>query len=371
MKMTLKTKAGILVVLIAVLWVLMFSLSQFEGFVTFYSAHIYPPIQSGRLFVFGFIPFSMGDVFYVLLGVWLLLTIIRWIYYLRKFGAFKDKLAGSVLNTINVALLIYILFLVGWGANYSKPPLGKSWGIPPLKKEEKKQRREKDKVSTIAFNRFLVERLNAYAPKYVRLPYDHINDRAVAYYREFTDSKVKQNGLGIKATLFSFFMQRMAVDGYYNPFTGEGQANKQVPLFMMPFILSHEMAHQAGIAAEGDANLMAYALCTRVTDATFRYSAYLNLWLYANNRLYRHDSSLANSYAKQLNPLTRSHLDTLEQISKQYHGSMTRYTSGIYDSYLRMQNQEGGISSYGNVTREAWLLEQGSVKWRHGVIKVP
>jgi hypothetical protein len=181
---------------------------------------------------------------------------------------------------------------------------------------------------------------------------------------------VKEYGLNIKATLFGYFMQRMSVDGYYNPFTGEGQVNMDVPHYMMPFTVCHEMAHQAGIAAEGDANLMSYALCTRSRDLNFQYSAYLNLWLYANSRLYRYDSAIANGYEAKLNGLTRAHIDTLEQINRKYRGLTSRYTAEIYDSYLRMQHQENGIKSYGNVTREAWLLEQKHTS-RNTPIKIP
>ena len=356
--MTNRAKLWFLAILIVVLWLVSFLLSQVPGCVQWYSGHLYPGIQEGRQWLLSKIPFSVGDILYALLWVWLLVTVIRWIYFVRKFGSHKDRLWGSVLNTINTALIIYFLFLLGWGANYHKPPLAKSWGLPARHKGDRKQRRAADMADAAAFSGFLVPKLNAYASQYKTLPYDHIHQRAIAYYREFTDSRVKTNGLFIKSTLYTVVMQYMGVDGYYNPFTGEGQVNKEIPGFTMPFILCHEMAHQAGIAAEGDANLMAYALCTRASDPVFRYSAYFDLWLYANNRLYRYDSALANSFTRQLNPLTRAHLDTLDEISRRYHGATSKATSEIYDSYLRMQHQEQGIRSYGNVMREAWLLEQ-------------
>lgn len=369
--MTNKTKTGILVAQIIVLWVVMFFLSQSAGFVQFYSQHLFPPIQSFRQMLFGLLPFSVGDVLYVLGGVWLLLTLIRWVYYIRKLGAYKERMAGSLLNTINVALLVYFLFLLGWGANYSKPPLARSWGLSREKITNPESAKARDKAAVVAFNKFLLEKVNTYAPRYITLPYSHINERAVAYYREYTDSKVKQHGLDVKPTMFGYFMQRMGVDGYYNPFTGEGQINKELPVYMMPFTVCHEMAHQAGIAAEGDANLMAYAIGTVVNDPVFLYSAYLNLWLYANNRLYRYDTVLAKEFGAQLNALTKAHIDTLEEINRKYHGVFSTYTSGIYDSYLRLQNQEEGIKSYSNVTKEAWLLEMKRRNSKQKMIRIP
>jgi hypothetical protein len=369
--MSVKSKLWLLFAQIAILWTFTFSLAQFPAVVDFYSNHLYPGIQSSRVILFHFLPFSMGDLLYLAGGVWLLLTLLRWVYYMSKLGAYKDRLVGSMLNLANVALLVYFVFLLGWGANYNKEPLAKIWGLQTPKQKTEKQHRKLDSLSVVNYNAFLVDKLNKTAKNYRTLPTTHLNDRAVAYYREFTNSSVRQSGLGIKRSMYGYFMQRSAVDGYYNPFTGEGQVSGRLPTFMMPFTLCHEMAHQAGVAAEGDANLLAYALSTTVSDPVFQYSAYLNLWLYANNRLRRYDSVVAVRYADELNPFTRAHLDTLEQISIKYHGALTQYTAGIYDSYLRTQNQKEGIRSYGNVLREAWLLELQRRSSGRKPIKIP
>jgi hypothetical protein len=249
--------------------------------------------------------------------------------------------------------------------NYYKPPLAESWGLKdPLS-------RESDSVQLVAFDRFLVDKLNTTARAYRSLGLPEINERAGKYYRQYSDTKVKPYGLQVKPGLFGYFMGRLAIEGYYNPFTGEGQMDKELPNFVMPFVVCHEMAHQAGIAAEGDANLMAYAVATLTDDSVFSYSAYLNIWLYAHNRLYRHDTALAGQTGRELNPLTRAHIDTLRQLSKRYQNEMARYSSELFDSYLRMQNQEDGISSYGNVTSSAWQLEQERRKKGNIIIYIP
>lgn len=340
-----------------VLWLLLFLFAQSAGFMAFYSASLYPLLQQGRCTVFNIIPFSVGDILYLLGGLWLLLTLVRWVYYIRKFGVHKDRLLASVLNTLNVLVGVYLFFLLFWGGNYYKEPLAKTWRLDIGKNLGKEARMKKNRANLIAFNKFLAEKLNHSVGGYTTLSHKDMNMRALLYYREFTNCRVKDNGLHIKASLYSALMLRMGVDGYYNPITGEGQANTRQPQFIMPFVICHEMAHQAGIAAEGDANLLAYALCTSVNDPVFRYSAWFNLWLYANNRLYRLDSVQAKQYEETLPALTRKQIDTLERMYRQYHGTISRTTSEIYDSYLRMQQQEG-ISSYGNVVREAWAWEQ-------------
>ncbi len=367
----MKARGIILTVLLALIWLFSFLLNQFDSCVDYYSQHIYPGVQSFRMVLFDFIPFSMGDIFYALGWIWLLITLLRWLYYIRKFGARKERLAKSLLNTVIVGAIIYILFLIGWGANYYKIPLAESWKISNDENMSASHRKAKKTQEAKSFNRFLVKKLNTFAPQYKTTPRDHINEKAKAYYRTFTNSQVKEHGLEVKATLYSYPMQVMGIDGYYNPFTGEGQISTRIPLFMMPYTICHEMAHQAGIASEGDANLLAYALCTATKDPTFRYSAYLSLWLYANHRLWRYDSTAAKKFENQLNDLTLKHLDTLEQINKKYRGVFSHYTSKIYDSYLHLQNQEKGIKSYSNVTDDAWRLEETGKFRRKRMIPIP
>ena len=371
--MSLKRKLLLFVSLLVLLIALPELLQQQPGLVGRYDKYVYYPFQNLRGIVFNVLPLSIGDLVYVAGGAILLVTIVKWVKYLLKFGLYKQQLAGSVLNTGNALLVVYLYFIAGWGANYYKEPLWKSWALHgrdmTVTPDTAYFRQTTNNL--IAFDSYLVARINQYAPLYQPLPFAEVNERAQSYYRQYTDSRVKRYGQDIKPTLFGYFMERIAVEGYYNPFTGEGQVNKGLPSFILPFVISHEMAHQAGIAAEEDANLMAYALGTTVPDSSFRYSSYLNIWIYTNNRLYRRDSGMANRFEAALNKLTTAHLDTLEQLSEQYHNIMARYSSNFYDGYLKMQQQKQGIRSYGNVTTSAWQLEVKRIGERSGIIHIP
>jgi hypothetical protein len=329
-----------------------FILPKHSSWITTYDEHIYYPLQYMRGFVLDFLPISLGDILYVVGGFWLLVVVVKWIYYLFNYGTYGHLLGLSIVGTINKLIKIYLLFILGWGANYYKPTVAKSWNLETIRS------RSGDSVRLVAYDQFLVQRLNAYAPGYKPRPFGVVNHQAEGFYASSTDTKVKPHGLHIKPTLYAWFMQRLAIDGYYNPFTGEGQVDEDLPPFMLPFVVCHEMAHQAGVAAEGDANLVSYALCTTVGDSTFRYSGYLNLWLYAHNRLYYRDSALARQLSAGLNPLTKAHIDTLKMLSVRYQNEAAKYSSELYDNYLKMQKQEEGIRSYGNVTLSAWQLEE-------------
>src|SRR5690606_30418424 len=48
----------------------------------------------------------------------------------------------------------------------------------------------------------------------------------------------------VKASLLSPFMNYLGTSGYFNPFSAESQVNTDMPVYVQPFICSHELAHQ-------------------------------------------------------------------------------------------------------------------------------
>ena len=333
---------------------------SYPALTAFYDAYLFYPVQSIRSFLLGYFPFSVGDIIYVAGGAVLLFVVCRWVVFLIRFKARKRQLAASFTTTGIVFVSCYLWFFLGWGANYYKRPLREAWHIEDIH----------DTLRLSIFDSIIVEKLNAYAPAYRSLSIQQCNTIAAQNYQLYTDCKVSWFGQPIKPSFFSYFLERMAIDGYYNPFTGEGQISDRLPNFLLPFVISHEMAHQAGIAAEGDANLLAYALCANSTDSSFNYSGQLNIWLYVDHRLHRKDSVLAKKFESRLNSLTRAHLDTLDQLSKLYENEASRYGGEVYDSYLKMQHQKQGIKSYGNVMVDAWKLERSGLLHGRGKLRV-
>ena len=259
-------------------------------------------------------------------------------------------MAASLLHSIVTLGIIYIVFILGWGGNYYKTSLSDYWGM---------SNEYRNDSAMLSFDRFLIQRINDYAPGYHEARVRDIDERAQEYYKIYTDSRTRAHGIKAKPSIFGYWMQHLAIQGYYNPFTGEAQVNRFLPPFMLPFVICHEMAHQAGIAAEDDANLLAYAVGTApINDSLFRYSSYLNLWLYTHARLRQKDSSLAKTLRAQLNPLNISHLDTLKAIRRRYDSDVAEYSGALYDGYLRLHHQKDGIESYNRVAVSAWAWEQ-------------
>jgi len=357
-------KRLIILAIIALLLVIMqWALPGHPGNVNLYTTYIFRPFQYLRNIIFGNIPLSLGDIFYLSAGISILVLLIKWIFFIARIRTYKPLFILSLLRTLLAATIIYFVFFLGWAGNYYKPSLSELWKI---------QDSSLQNDSTLyAFDSYLIGRLNSYAPHYHAISFKEVAKRSVMYYQTYTDIPSPLMGLRAKPSLFGTLLQYMGVQGYYNPFTGEAQVNSNLPDFILPFVVCHELAHQSGIAAEDDANLLAYAVGTSVKDSTFNYSCYFNLWLYTHSKLRMRDTASAKYLYKTLNQLSVSHLDTLKAINKRYRSKLSHYSSGWYDGYLRFHHVKDGIDSYDDVVQTAYTWEQQIARRKDSLIHIP
>lgn len=357
----LKRKVTLLAALVLLVLLVQLLLPGSPALVQAYSQYVFRPWQTLRNRTIGAIPFSVGDVLYLLGGLAIVIAVIRWSYFAVKFRTYRSVLGHSLLSTVNILAVVYLLFFIGWGGNYYKPKLSEHWNL-------EMHAGPRDSL-LMRYDAFLVTKLNALAPVYKPTTFSEAEKSAENFYRKFTDSRTKLHGLNTKPSAFGYFMQYLGVQGYYNPWTGEAQVNRLLPSFMLPFVACHEMAHQSGIAAEDDANLLAYALCTTAPHPSFAYSGYFNLWLYTHGRLRRLDSALANTLETTVHPLVLSQRDTLREIRRRYRSEAGNFSAQFYDGYLRLHNQKEGLDSYGEVAVTAWAFEQKRKEMR--VLRIP
>jgi len=149
--------------------------------------------------------------------------------------------------------------------------------------------------------------------------------------------------------MFGLFGNYFGFTGYYNPFTGEAQVNTLVPKFMLPYTTCHEIAHQIGYAKEEEANFVGYLAATSSTDTLFHYSAYLDLFVYANRQLFFVDSVAAKDFAKQLIPEVKADIKEWREFLRRYKNPLEPVIRWAYGNYLRANQQPKGMTSYDEV----------------------
>ncbi len=319
----------------------------------YYTYGVYPVISAGLRLLFGWLPFSFGDIVYLAAVFYIILKALKFLRVLKS-RQMKEYLSRVLLRKfLRLILFIYLIFNIFWGLNYNR------LGIASQLKLDVKEYTVQD-LDTLTY--VLQERLNIYAAsvdsgKRMGLNRNQVLFKeAIASYKKIDKSMpfLTYNYPSIKPSMYSHIGHYFGFTGYYNPFSGEAQIKTTVPFFLKPFVVLHEIGHQLGYGKENEANFIAFISSRSSTNTEFRYSVYYEMHQYAIRELYRRDSIKAKFYQEQLHPQVEK--DTKELIayllrSKNY---VEPWVTSFYDEYLKLNNQPKGKMTYNEVV--AWLV---------------
>ena len=313
-----------------------------------YSTGIYPLLSRILRYVFGWLPFSVGDVLYAMIIWWLLWKIVKGIRILFKKQATRAGFVRGLGRGLRILLVTYILFNLFWGINYNRTGIARQ-----LQLKMEKYNAEDLKM----INRLLLEKVNASKQALVNLNLTYPSKQQLflkvkdAYVQaEKMYPFLKYQPVSLKPSLWSWLGNYMGFTGYYNPFTGEAQVNTLVPKFLQPFTSCHEVAHQLGYAKEMEANFVGYLSATASKDTLLHYSVYLDLFMYSNRNFFATDSAAANEYRKQLSPAVVTDLKEWRAFNIKHRNPIEPVFRWVYGKYLQGNQQPQGVLSYDEVT---------------------
>ncbi|HTO16825.1 MAG TPA: DUF3810 family protein [Edaphocola sp.] len=310
-----------------------------------YEQNIFLPYQQFRASLLSNIPFSIGDIIYILFFIALLFFIGYSIYFIKKCLKNKSGWANFLFPSIISILSVYLLYFYSWGANYNRQAI---WSPTETNSWNQKE--------LVSLNEFLVDKMNEINEPVTQYNLKTINKELRDVYRNEFGKNVPY--LEVKPSLFSNLIFNFGIQGYYNPISGEAQFAKPLPSFMWGFVIAHEMAHQTGIAAEGEANMMAYVICMKSKISHLKYSAYFNLFLYANKELSKKDSVLAIEKREMLTSNNLNNLEYLKNMRLKYKSIFRGNVLDIYDWLLKIQGQEDGLDSYNEISKLIYYWEK-------------
>jgi hypothetical protein len=333
----------ILTLLLVVQLLLVKLVSHFPNFIEhYYSNGIYPFISKLFRSVFGWIPFSIGDVFYFLLGLTLLISIYKFIknkgkgakQHLFRFGAYLS--------------VFYFLFHLLWGMNYHRNSLFKT-----LELEQKEYTLEElTNLTHNLLNKLKQTHLQLVSNDTlkVEIPYSKseiIKKTASGYkalskeYPQYTYKRVS-----LKKSIFSVPLTYMGFSGYFNPLSGEAQVDYLVPKVSLPMISSHEVAHQLGIASESEANFIGFLAATKSEDKNFNYSAYIIALRYSVSAIHFRDSITSKEIIKEIPIGILKNIKESQEFWQSYQNAAEPFFKLFYDNYLKANQQKDGMQSY-------------------------
>jgi hypothetical protein len=317
-----------------------------------YATGFYPKLSATLRILFGWMPFSLGDIIYSIVTIAVLWQLGKFVVRLfHKTDSWKKKLT-PLFNAGITILFVYVYFYLFWGLNYYRNGIEQQLAL---------QNDRFDKNELVLLNQYLLGQMNnskevCLQKKDTVMENDRMFQSALEGYRNMETSFpfIRYRHASMKASLFGKIGNYIGFQGYYNPFTGEAQVNTSIPQFMQPYVTCHEMAHQVGYASESEANFVGFLAGTHSTDTLLQYSAYFDMFLYAWSNLKRVDSAAANVLSKQIHPGVKRDIKTFSEFARNHRSFVSDWTDALYDYYLKQNRQRKGIDSYAEVT--GWLI---------------
>ena len=334
-------KSGIYTFIVFVIVFLLQNWTQFtEEFYPNFYRNFYPFYTK----FFGWFPISIGDIFYSILILSLIWTIILGI---RCFVLGQKWRVIRILSRFLFWLTtFYLLFHLLWGFNYYKPNISKQFLVEEYKVQElqliandlfAKAIEQRNLVKEDKKGVFDFHRKNFYQtiPK---------NLQTNANW-DLTYTKLPQKNLK-KYSIFSFAMRYFGVAGYYNPFTAEAQITRLLPDTSKPFSMAHEQAHQMGYATEYEANFIGFLTCVQSNNPELIYSGNYKALKYVLREIYPKDSTFVRQKLDSFSPGMQRDLAAEKAYDQKYSGVADKAFSAMNNAYLKANNQKEGVESY-------------------------
>ena len=272
-------------------------------------------------FLFSKIEIPIGEIIYIVI-------IILYIYLFVKVISFK---LSDFLNLVAFSSILYFLFYFFWGLNYFKPSLVDKLNI----KSEYEFNVLDETINRVIFE---INKESSFIS-------EDINKSDIFNLINTTASNIK------KSIIPDIFLYQK-VSGHYIPFTSEAIFVDKIPLVDMPIVILHEQAHQSGYANEGEASFIAFSKAINNEEPYIRYSGYFYALINLLNEISKKNSDKLDNYITKLDEKVISDIKKVQNFWSKYSNSfLDKAQNYIYDLYLKSNNQEAGIMTYGEVSR--------------------
>lgn len=339
----------IAIAILALVWVILILFAGHPNAVErYYSNGLYPVICHIFHPVFNLFPFSIGDIIYIVVVIYLIYAAVKLIRLLikRQWRPAGFLLLGLIIGVQSAVILFYLF----WGMNYYR-----------LSAAERLQLKDSTYTANElkAVTSMLIDSANTCRARITATDLQQTNKTiyatAISAIKTLSDNSTNFYTYSpeIKPSLLTPLINYMGTSGYYNPFTAESQINYDMPVFLKPFVACHELSHQMGYGPEDEANFVGFLAGIKSKDRLLRYSAYylgVQEFMFA---LRMQDSLARKELRKHISPIVLNDYKTERTYWLSYEGKVEVISSFFYDRYLKANNQPQGLRTYNQMI---WLV---------------
>lgn len=294
---------------------------------------LFAKTQFFRTELFAFLPFSIGDIFYTLVVLYL----VGLFYFVLK----KRYRRAALKQGLILLNLLFCWYQISWGLLYAQPPL--------LSREDLRKPLKTEVLQDLAETYFQqCVQLRAQIPdKVFHLENLSTLKQEISHQEQRLALKFEKGShlqLSLKPSLFKDIMSYTGISGYYNPFSSEAQYNPNMPDTYVPFTLAHEAAHQIGFAREGEANYIAYLVGKQSNHLRLKYSTYWNTLKTLLYLLNSRNQDFVNRMIARFPEKIRNDYHAEQKYIESYRGRVSQFFHTSNDLFLKSNKQAGAIS---------------------------
>lgn len=325
-----------------------------------YAGHVGPSLTALLAGMTGPVPFPLAELVVAALlgrqarGAW---------RGIRAYRSGERSVGGLLLDggtrLAGDAGAVLVLFYLVWGFHYARPPLEDRMGFGDGTGADTTELARLSREAVASVNRAYRDlHGTADAGHATRMPPD--DGRLLQELRAGWDRAASELALPpqtrraygpVKRFWPSEALAYLGIGGFFFPWTGEPVVNGLLPAPSAVHTMAHEMAHQRGYAPEDDANFLAFLVTSRSPDPLVRYAAWFHAHIRLLNALHRVDPDAWKAVREPRVPGVDRDIAAVVAYNERYRGWMSRASRQVNDAYLRSQRVEGGVASYGMVTR--------------------
>jgi hypothetical protein len=350
------------------LWVLLFAVCilapNYPNLVaTYYNQGFFKYWTLGLRWLFGSIPFALGELVYIIAIILLIINVIKYFTSLKRLNQIWQKIGFILFKLAWLGIRLFVVFQLIWGFNYMQPDPTNTFGlsIQPPKNVQ---------IAEIEINQLtneLIQELN-------QTKQEITSSRSKTPNFELTIAKVQHAYGGISKAYPMLQLQNQSIKkaifpnlgdyigflAFYQPITAEAIVRSDLPILTQPYTIAHEMAHQLGYASETEANFIAFVVATEADDPMLKYSMLLQMFTYAQDAQLlllagtkgfdAWKAQIAKNKA-MLSPAVLKDRAEIKAFFAARADKQIQASNQLYDQFLKWNQQAAGLDSYADVLK--------------------
>lgn len=314
-------------------WLFLQWVSQHSTWIdSWYVNGLYKWLSPFTLSLTSWVPFSVGDMLYIIV----LLYLIFRSRHVAKLFRWK-----GLVRLLGIVSLILAVFHFQWGLQYHRTPITEKWDVKQTYSIKELIGLTNDLIIS---SNHIHNALVSDSTVAVTVPYNH--ERILKIATQSIQKCYKYPRQNIKASLLSLPLTYMGYSGYINPFTLEAQVNNKQPKLRVLTTATHEIAHQLGYAAEEEANYVGISVAMNSDDPYMRYAGHTLALQYCLRSLRKSDMQKYEKALTQINLGILKNYREIQGFWAKYQNPLEPVFKKTFDTYLKANNQTAGIASY-------------------------